>query len=83
VSPTAEADEVCNAGGKPLAVPEVQIAPFFQILIPHPQQAGVLLIPGIADSAMARQAGVVVDQSMNGLNRGKLHNGHLKAPVYE
>ena len=76
VSPTAEADEVCNAGSKALAVPEVQIAPFFQILIPHPQQAGVLLIPGISHRTMARQAGVVVDQSMDGLDGGKLQQGH-------
>jgi hypothetical protein len=83
VSPTADADEIRNTGGKTLAVPEVQIAPLLKILIPHPEQAGVLLIPGIAHGAMAGQAGAVINQSMDGLNRGKLQNGHEKAPVFE
>jgi hypothetical protein len=64
-------------------VPEVQLPPLFKILIPHPQQAGMLLIPGIAHGSMAGQAGAVVNQSMNGLDRGKLQKGHEKTPVFE
>ena len=82
VVPTADADEIRNTGGKTLAVPEVQIAPLLKILIPHPQQTGVLLIPGIAYGSMAGQAGAVINQSMDGLDRGKLQNGHEKAPVF-
>jgi hypothetical protein len=83
VSPSADADEIRDTGGKSLAVPEVQIAPLLKILIPNPQQAGMLLIPGIAHGSMAGQAGAVVNQSMNGLDRGKLQNGHEKTPVLE
>jgi hypothetical protein len=83
VSPTADADEIRDTGGKTLAMPEIQIAPLFKILIPNPQQTGVLLIPSIAHRAMAGQAGAVVNQSMDGLDRGKLQNGHEKAPVFE
>ena len=83
VGPTAEADEVRDTGGKSLTVPEIQLPPLFKILIPHPQQAGMLLIPGIAHGSMAGQAGAVVNQSMNGLDRGKLQNRHEKAPGFE
>ena len=76
VGRTAETDQICNAGGKALAVPEIQIAPLLEILIPHPQQAGVLLIPGIAHGTMARQAGAVVDQPMDCLDGGKLQHRH-------
>ena len=82
VSPTADADEIRDTGGKTLAVPEVQLPPLLKILIPHPQQAGMLLIPGIAHGSMAGQAGAVVNQSMNGLDRGKLQKGHEKTPVF-
>jgi hypothetical protein len=42
----------------------------------------MLLIPGIAHGSMAGQAGAVVNQSMNGLDRGKLQKGHKKTPVF-
>jgi hypothetical protein len=64
-------------------VPEIQVAPLLEILIPHPQQTGVLLIPGIAYGAMAGQAGAVVNQSVDGFDRGKLQNRHEKAPLFE
>ena len=83
VGPTADADQIRDTGGKSLAVPEVQLPPLFKILIPHPQQAGMLLIPGIAHGSMTGQAGAVVNQSMNGLDRGKLQNGHGETPVFE
>ena len=82
MGPTADADEIRNTGGKTLAVPEIQIAPLLKLLIPHPKETGMLLIPGIAHGSMAGQAGAVVNQSMHGLDRGKLQNGHEETPVF-
>jgi hypothetical protein len=57
-------------------MPQIQVSPRLEVVVPDPEQSSVFLVPGIADSALTRQAGTIVDQSMDGLDRRKISLGH-------
>ncbi|MFM7518968.1 MAG: hypothetical protein ACKO9B_00705 [Planctomycetota bacterium] len=75
-----EPDEIRDAGCESLAAPEVQFALHALVVIPHPEQPGVLLVLGIPDRSFSRETLVVIDKSMNGLDGRELGNSHGAEP---
>ena len=73
---TSQARNSRHASREPGPTPQAEIAPPIMFRIPHPQHAGRLLIPGVANSPASRQALGVFNNPEHGTNRGEMTNGH-------